>query len=214
VTREDDSGADDGREDHPEADDGREDHPEASDDHEDDPEAGDGREDHPEASDDSGDGDWPDHANLPGRGRVRELDGGDVPALRDLYEDYEWWADRGLADLRRAVEESLVVGVFEDAPGDEDRLVGAARVVTDYVYYATVYDVIVASERRGEGVGRRLVRATVAHPALERPGVDLLCRAGLVEFYERVGFEPFDQPFEVPEGGEERLVRLVYPEEG
>ncbi|USZ68153.1 GNAT family N-acetyltransferase [Halorussus salilacus] len=141
---------------------------------------------------------------------TRDLTPDDAPELTALYEEYEWWADRDEATVREALADTEVaVGVEDD--GD---LVASARVLTDYRYYATVYDVIVAADRRGEGFGEELVDALVEHPDLQAlPGLSLLCREGLVPFYESVGFELFGPEFEVPEGGEEELVRMVYKHE-
>jgi predicted GNAT family N-acyltransferase len=138
---------------------------------------------------------------------VRDLTGEDVPALVRLYEEYEWWADREAGAVRRALAETPVaVGVEVD-----DTLVAAARVLTDHVYYATVYDVIVADDRRGEGLGELLLAGVLEHPALaDVDGLWLLCRAGLVPFYESVGFERFDEDVDVPEGDSERLVQMIY----
>lgn len=157
---------------------------------------------------------------------VRDLTPDDAPALTDLYQDYEWWDDREVGTVREALAETEVaVGVCEaetasKASGDEPRaetggdLVAAARVLTDYVYYATVFDVIVAADRRGEGFGEELMQAVVDHPDLQAvPGLSLLCRRGLVPFYESVGFEVYDREFEVPEGGTEELVRMTYSED-
>lgn len=138
---------------------------------------------------------------------VRELTPDDAPALTALYEDYEWWADRDVEGVRRAVAATQVaVGVEED-----DELVAAARVLTDFTYYATVFDVIVAADRRGEGFGELLMSAVVDHSDLETvDGFSLLCRRGLVPFYESVGFELFDPEIEIPEGGTEEIVRMIY----
>jgi len=93
----------------------------------------------------------------------------------------------------------------------ESDLVASARVLTDYTYYATVYDVIVAADRRGEGVGRTLMEAVTGHPDLqELSGLSLLCRRGLVPYYESVGFELYDGEVDVPEGTTEELVRMTY----
>ena len=137
---------------------------------------------------------------------VRDLGPADAPALTALYADYEWWADREEADVRRALGETPVaVGLTEDG-----RLLAAARVLTDYVYYGTVFDVVVAADRRGEGLGRQLVAAVRDHPALaDLPGLSLLCREGLVPFYEAVGFERYGREVTVPEGGAEELVRMT-----
>lgn len=138
---------------------------------------------------------------------VVELDPGDARAVADLYEDYEWWSDRTVDDVRTALAETEVaVGVADDG-----NLVAAARVLTDFTYYATVFDVIVAADRRGEGIGETLMEAVVDHPDLQCVyGLSLLCRRGLVPYYESVGFERFDPEIEVPEGGTEALVRMTY----
>jgi len=138
---------------------------------------------------------------------ARELTPADAESLTALYEGYEWWDDRTVEDVRTALEETPVtVGVEDDG-----ELVAAARVLTDYVYYAAVYDVIVAADRRGEGFGKTLLDAVVSHPDLQRtPGLSLLCRQGLVPYYESVGFEVYDRKVGVPEGGTEPLVRMTY----
>ena len=137
---------------------------------------------------------------------VRDLTPADAEALTALYRDYEWWADRTTEDVRRALAGTAVaVGVEAD-----DELVAAARVLTDRTYYAKIYDVIVAADRRGEGHGGRLMEAVREHPDLRAvDGLALSCRAGLVSFYESVGFERFDREMEVPEGGTEKLVRMT-----
>lgn len=138
---------------------------------------------------------------------VRDLTPDDAAALTSLYEDYEWWNDRTTDEVGTALAETEVaVGVEDDGT-----LVAAARVLTDYTYYATVFDVIVAADRRGEGVGEILLDAVVDHPDLQSvEGLSLLCRRGLVTFYESVGFELFDPEMEIPEGGTEELVRMTY----
>ena len=138
---------------------------------------------------------------------TRDLSPADAEALTALYDDYEWWAGRTVEDVRRALAETPVaVGVEAD-----DDLVAAARVLTDHIYYAKVYDIIVAADRRGEGHGRRLLEAVRDHPDLRAvDGLALSCREGLVPFYESVGFERFDREMPVPEGGRGRLVRMTY----
>jgi GNAT superfamily N-acetyltransferase len=142
--------------------------------------------------------------------RVRDLAPEDAPALTALYGEYEWWADREESRVRRALAGSDVAVGVETAGGD---LVAAARVLTDRTFYAAVYDVIVATDRRREGVGRALMEGVRDHPVLDSvDGISLLCREGLVPFYESVGFTEFERPVAVPEGGTEQLVRMTYRE--
>ncbi len=129
---------------------------------------------------------------------VRDLTPNDAAALTDLYEDYKWWADREREGVRRALSQTDVAVGLEDTATDD--LIGAARVLTDGTYYATVFDVLVAADRRGEGVGKRLMQAVVDHPDLQDVvGLSLLCRRGLVPYYESVGFDLFDPEIEIPE---------------
>ncbi len=142
---------------------------------------------------------------------VRELTVDDAEALAALYDDYEWWEDREVPDIRTALGETEVAVGVVDESGDAPELVAAARVLTDFVYYGMVFDVIVARDRRDEGLGEVLVQAVVDHPDVQGlPGLSLLCREGLVPFYESVGFEYYDPEMEIPEGGTEELVRMTY----
>lgn len=138
--------------------------------------------------------------------RFRSLDESDASELAALYRDYDWWADRRVSAVADALSETdIAVGL-----ADEDELVAAARVLTDYAYYATVFDVVVAAERRGEGFGAELLAGLRAHPDLRSvPGLSLSCREGLVPFYESAGFERVGPEVAVPEGGTERLVRMT-----
>ena len=70
-----------------------------------------------------------------------------------------------------------------------DRLVGFARVLTDAVYRAFVYDVVVDHRHRESGLGRVLLDAIVGHPTLARvETIELACQPELVPFYRRWGF--------------------------
>jgi GNAT superfamily N-acetyltransferase len=144
-----------------------------------------------------------------------------VDAFQSLFATYDWWADRDDEEVRAALEATdEVVFVRDDsaAAGEGSRaatsgseageVVAAARVLTDYVYYAQVYDVIVTADRRGAGVGRTLVEGIVDHPALADVAPSLLAREGLVSFYEICGFED-PGGIEHPDGDPEPLTWLV-----
>ncbi|WP_436926449.1 GNAT family N-acetyltransferase [Halosimplex amylolyticum] len=140
----------------------------------------------------------------------RSLGPAATPELIDLYETYGWWADREEAPLRRALAATdEVVALRDEETGD---LVAAARVLTDYTYYAMVYDVIVRAGRRGEGLGEELLAALVTHPPLSDVDLSLLAREGLVPFYEACGFEAIGA-VDRPDGEPETLRPLAYRRE-
>lgn len=135
-----------------------------------------------------------------------ELGPEEAEAYLKLYHEFDWWADREHAAVEKALENtSLAVGLC-----DENEIVAAARVFTDFVYYAKVYDVIVAESRRGDGLGERLMETVTEHPDLDSIDViELGCREGLIPFYESCGFKVFDTRAEI-NGHEEEFVKMNY----
>ena len=127
--------------------------------------------------------------------------------LLELYETYDWWDDRGESKVRRALAATdEVVALREE---DTDDLVAAARILTDYTYYAMVFDVIVHEDHRGGGVGEDLMAAVATHPPLADLHLTLLAREGLVPFYESCGFHP-QGGIDHPDGDPEQLRFLAY----
>ncbi|MCB0221882.1 MAG: GNAT family N-acetyltransferase [Chrysiogenetes bacterium] len=105
--------------------------------------------------------------------------------LHVLYQN-EWWsAGRTREETARVLEGSdLTLGLVQ-----EGTLVGFARVLTDGVFKALIFDVMVAPEQRGSDLGRRLIDEIISHPKLS--GVkhfELYCRPRMVPFYEKWGF--------------------------
>jgi len=107
--------------------------------------------------------------------------------LIELYR-HEWWTNqRRDEDVARMLQHSdLVVGVCTDPGG---QLVGFTRVLTDRVFKALVFDVIVAEAHRNNGLGRRLVQYMLDHPMLASVRhVELYCKPELIPFYTQWGF--------------------------
>jgi GNAT superfamily N-acetyltransferase len=110
-----------------------------------------------------------------------------LPQLMGLYAG-EWWsAGRTSDDVAHMLQETdlLVTSVHRPT----DRLVGFARVITDFAYLAVILDVIVAPDWRGSGLGSLLVDTIVGHARLARvQSLELVCQPSLVPFYSRHGF--------------------------
>ncbi|WP_232686665.1 GNAT family N-acetyltransferase [Halobacterium zhouii] len=144
--------------------------------------------------------------------------GATAEELCALYREYDWWSDRDEADVRRSLrhtDETVLLRESDasDAENGSVHPVAAARVLTDYTFYAMVYDVIVTEDRRGEGVGEELMAAVRDHPRLQDVNPSLLAREGLVPFYEDCGFEVMDENIEHPDGDPESLSWLVHSRE-
>jgi len=120
--------------------------------------------------------------------RVDRLSESQIEDLHRLYQN-EWWTrGRKIEDVRRMLDATRVLVAFADPANDG--LIAFARVITDETYKALVLDVIVDPAARERGLGRRLMDAVIAHPALARvEHFELYCRPELIPFYQRWGFK-------------------------
>ena len=118
---------------------------------------------------------------------VTSLTDSQIHELHQLYQK-EWWTKgRSLADVRRMLDHSdYIFGLSEP---ETMNLVGFARVLTDRVFKAFIFDVIVAPEYRDHGLGRLIMDRILQHPdLLYVKHFELYCLPELVPFYERWGF--------------------------
>jgi GNAT superfamily N-acetyltransferase len=110
--------------------------------------------------------------------------------IRDLYELYqgEWWTQgRSLDDIRLMLQHSDFLFAFCNE--SDGHLVAFARVLTDMVFKAFIFDFIVAPKHRHDGVGRRLMERILQHSDLRNVRhIELYCLPELVPFYEKLGF--------------------------
>ena len=110
-----------------------------------------------------------------------------VNELHILYQS-EWWTrGRTLDDVKTMLESSNRIFALCDT--SNGRLVAFARVLTDGVFKAFIFDVIVAADVRNEGLGRRLIEAIADCPDLKDVRhFELYCLPELVPFYQKMGF--------------------------
>lgn len=110
---------------------------------------------------------------------------------RFLSTETDWARGIPASLVSRAIAHSLCFGAYdlETVDGDAPQ-VGFARVVTDRATFAYLCDVFVVREARGRGVGRQLVQAVTAHPALQGLRRFMLATDTAAGLYERYGFAP------------------------
>ena len=96
-------------------------------------------------------------------------------------------AVRRREDIDKVLANSdIVIGVENNT---DARLIGFCRILTDYIYKAVVYDVIVHPEFRSRQLGKLLMDSVIHHPDLSEVGhFDLNCLPHMVKFYRRWGF--------------------------
>ncbi len=105
--------------------------------------------------------------------------------LRRLHDTTTWARGRTQAQLQAILRHS---DIFLTA-WDGDTLVGCVRVLTDFVVRALVCDVIVDPAYQGLGLGRLLVEAVEAHPALRDVEQIALFTTHKRDFYAHLGWD-------------------------
>jgi GNAT superfamily N-acetyltransferase len=106
-----------------------------------------------------------------------------------MSEESYWAAGRSYQVMVRAIENSLVVGLYT-ADGEQ---AGFARFVTDYATFGWLCDVFIDSAHRGHGLGSFLVRTAVAHPAVSDLR-QVLATAPERTLYRRAGYTGLRNP--------------------
>lgn len=98
-----------------------------------------------------------------------------------LHKSY-WANERTRETILRSIAHSLCFGAYH-----EGEQVGFARCITDYATSFLLADVIIDERFRGQGLGKAMVSAILAHEALQGLTGTLATRDAHT-LYERFGF--------------------------
>lgn len=105
---------------------------------------------------------------------------------RFLSEEAYWARGRPRALTERAIAHSLCFGAY----ADDGAQVGFARLVTDRALFAYLADVFVVPEVRGQGIGKQLIGAIMAHEDVRALRRVLLATDDAHGLYAQFGFTP------------------------
>ncbi|WP_185907890.1 GNAT family N-acetyltransferase [Psychrobacillus soli] len=118
---------------------------------------------------------------------VEELSERHLNELHNLFKN-EWWTQhRELSEIKKMVENSsVVIGLVNS---ETEELIGFARVITDTIYRAFIFDVMTKENFRNNGIGKILIESILEHPLVQNVDrVELYCPDRLVGYYEKFGF--------------------------
>jgi GNAT superfamily N-acetyltransferase len=117
------------------------------------------------------------------------------PSRIDVDRVHSWlvgtyWANGIPRDVvKRSIEGSTSFGVYRDG-----EMVGFGRVITDGATFAYLADVYVAESERGNGLGKWIVEACLAHPDAQGLRRWMLGTLDAHSLYEQYGFRPLGMP--------------------
>jgi len=108
-----------------------------------------------------------------------------INQVRGLFDGNSFWAQgRSRKTLMRMLlGSSSVVSAWQGS-----QLVGIGRATSDGVFRAVLWDVVVAEEHQGRGLGSRIVQALLSSPPVAASERVYLMTTNSCGFYERLGF--------------------------
>jgi len=117
---------------------------------------------------------------------IENLNSDQSNQLYELYKNVWFTQGRKLIDVENMLSNSyLTLGII-----DNDELIGFCRAISDGVYKAFLFDVIVKDRKQGHGIGKLLIETALAHEKLKNVNhIELYCPESISPFYERLGFE-------------------------
>jgi len=109
--------------------------------------------------------------------------------LLALYGQTDWARDRSRDDTKLMLAHTDVAISAWDGP----KMVGFGRVLTDYVFRASIWDVIVDQAYQDRDIGKGIIHRILTHPKLERVELFWLCSRRYQAFYASLGFSDKEQ---------------------
>jgi GNAT superfamily N-acetyltransferase len=120
----------------------------------------------------------------------------DLDLIRHFLAEESYWA-RGIprAVVETSIRHSLCFGVHHRAHHvGSARMVGFARVVTDYATFGYLADVFIVAEHRGRGLAKQLMECIMTHPELQGFRRWQLATRDAHGLYAQFGFGPLANP--------------------
>ena len=113
----------------------------------------------------------------------------DLAKLVQLYAFAPWASARTVDGARQMLAHTdLAISAW-----DGDGLVGFGRVLTDYIYRASIWDMVVHPDYQGQDIGTQVMDRILHHPDLKQVELFWLCTRDKQAFYEKLGFSSKEQ---------------------
>ena len=113
----------------------------------------------------------------------------DVPFIQNFLKDIYWAAGRTIEEVQTTIEASVCFGIYKD-----DKQIGFARVITDYVVFAYLMDVFIEEKHRGKGYSSLLIETMMNEPQLQQVKIWRLATSDAHFLYEKFGFTALAHP--------------------
>ena len=109
--------------------------------------------------------------------------------LQNFLKDVYWAAGRTIDEVQTTIDASFCFGIYLN-----DQQIGFCRVITDYVVFAYVMDVVIEETHRGKGYSSLLIEAMMNEPQLQEIKIWRLATSDAHFLYQKFGFKSLAHP--------------------
>jgi ribosomal protein S18 acetylase RimI-like enzyme len=104
------------------------------------------------------------------------------PRMKEIYHSVGW-TKHDEEKIKKVFQSSNVVAIAYD----EDNIAGFGRALSDGVFNAAIYDVVIDKDYQNKGIGQQIIESLLAQ-LKNISCVHLVSTAGNEEFYRKAGF--------------------------
>jgi GNAT superfamily N-acetyltransferase len=106
--------------------------------------------------------------------------------LQDLYRFTRWGRSRSLEQIEKMLAgSSMCFSVRYNG-----KLIAFCRILTDFVFRGSLWDILVHPDYQGKGLGSQLLQYALNHPAIKPLPLIVTYTSELIEFMGKHDFEP------------------------
>ena len=111
---------------------------------------------------------------------------GGLKKLKNLLENEAFWAvNRSEKNLQKMLSNSSeVISLWK-----ENKLIGFGRATSDHVFRAVLWDIVIKSEYKGNGLGKIIVNSLLKRKSIKNVQKVYLVTTNNSGFYKQFGFK-------------------------
>lgn len=109
----------------------------------------------------------------------------DAESIHNLYLFTRWGRSRSLEEIRKMLEGSSMCFSVHF----ERKVVAFCRLLTDFVFRGSLWDILVHPDHQGKGLGSALLEYVLEHPAVRNIPLLITYTSDLAPFLAPHGFE-------------------------
>jgi N-acetylglutamate synthase-like GNAT family acetyltransferase len=113
----------------------------------------------------------------------------DIAVVHHFLSQSYWAEGIPVEVVKQSIDNSLCFVLYH-----QQKLIGFARVISDFATFAYLADVFILPDKRGKGLSKWLMKIIIEHPQLQGLRRFTLATKDAHGLYAQFGFTPFDKP--------------------